>query len=246
MIAKTGRSDGIIQAISWIREKAQLANKPAVISTSVSAAMPAITTAPPTSRPRSTMHSTRRRLGSRSSLRPGTNATTRSTRSKTSAPAGTWELEFDVPGKDKDGDFLTVSYPPGAARITVQVTSQNGSVGTVVAPGGNGNDTLERSPVGISSRAPTATDRGVIFISIRPPPGSKPGDKPSISSGTWKLTLKETRAPQRPSMRGSRTRKKTRIRRGAPIETRARRSPRLPRRATRSRSAPIRPVAAPI
>ena len=27
--------------------------------------------------------------------------------------SGTWELEFDVPGKDKQGDFLTVSYPPG-------------------------------------------------------------------------------------------------------------------------------------
>jgi subtilisin family serine protease len=188
LITKTGRSDGIIQGIRWIREKAQRADQPAVINISLGshagdhdgtddiavAIDNALNETP---------------IGFAVVVSAGNERDEEIHARKALAANGTWELEFDVPGKDKQGDFLTVSYPPGAARLTLQVTSPNGSAGTVVAPGSTGNDTLERSRVTVTSTEPTATDRGVIFISIRPPAGS---DKPSISSGDWKLTLTET------------------------------------------------------
>ena len=191
VIAKTQQDAGIIQAISWIREKAQVANKPAVINISlgghsgdhdgtddIAAAIDEALTETPT--------------GFAIVVAAGNERDKKIHARKDVAANGTWELKFDVPSKDKIGDFLTLSYPPGAARLTMQVTSPNGSVGSVVAPGSNATDTLERSPVAVTSYTPTATDRGVIFVSFRAPAGSKPGDKPSISSGTWTLTMKET------------------------------------------------------
>lgn len=191
VFAKTGRSDGIIQAIRWIRDKAQLADKPAVINISlgghagdhdgtdeIAAAIDQALNQTPT--------------GFAVVVAGGNERDEDIHARKNLAANGTWELEFDVPGKDKQGDFLTVSYPPGAARLTVRVTSPNGSAGTVVAPGSTGSDTLERSPVAIFSRAPTVDRRGLITVSIRSPAGSGPKDKPSMASGDWKLTLKET------------------------------------------------------
>src|SRR5262249_17858392 len=105
---------------------------------------------------------------------------------------GTWELAFEVPGEDKSTDAFAVSYPPGPGRLTAQMTSADGSAGTAVAPGAWHTDTLERSRVTITSSAPSATGRGVIRFWIDPPVGARPTDRPVISPGTWKLTLRET------------------------------------------------------
>ena len=142
--------------LDWIREKAQGANQPAVINISLAShygdhdgtwirrsAIDRLLDETPT--------------GLAVVVGAGNERDKGSTRERISSRAA-WRLcRWKFPAKTKTTTTSRFPIRRARSRVSVQVTSPNGSVGSVVAAGSVGSATLERSVVTVSSSAPTTS-----------------------------------------------------------------------------------------